>query len=62
MDRETVKKSYRLLPWQRQMAIELYRDNEKLEAIAAEFGCSAANVSQLARRAGLPRRLAGGIK
>jgi hypothetical protein len=46
----------RLQPWERQAVIDAYRDGEKLEAIAAEFNCSGAAVSQLAKRAGLPRR------
>jgi hypothetical protein len=47
----------RLQPWERQAALDAYRDGEKLEAIDAEFGCSGAAVSQLARRAGVPRRV-----
>ena len=46
----------RLQPWERQAVIDAYRDGEKLAAIAAEFNCSDAAVSQLAKRAGLPRR------
>jgi hypothetical protein len=46
----------RLQLWERQAVLDAYRDGEKLEAIAAEFHCSGAAVSQLAKRAGLPRR------
>ena len=35
----------RLQAWERQAALDAYRNGEKLEAIAAEFGCSCAAVS-----------------
>lgn len=46
----------RMQPWERLAAVEAYIAGEKLIAIAAEFGCSEANISQLARRRGIPPR------
>jgi hypothetical protein len=50
------KSGRRLLPWQRQAALDAYVAGEKLAVIAVEFGCSDAAISQLAKRHGLARR------
>lgn len=53
------KKMKYLQDWERQAILDAYRGGEKLEAIAAEFGCTIWCVSIAAKRAGLPRRTQG---
>ena len=48
----------RLLEWEKQAIIDAYRDGEKRDAIAAEFGVDKDHVRRLARHAGLPGRAA----
>lgn len=57
-----IKRSHRLLPWQRQAIADAYGAGEKVEAVAAEFQITSARVSQIGIGAGHPRRRPTKIK
>lgn len=42
--------------WERQAILDAYRDGEKLEVIALEFGVSISAISKIARAHGVPPR------
>ena len=42
--------------WERQAILDAYRDGEKLEIIALEFGVSISAISKIARANGVPPR------
>lgn len=52
----TRKPGRQLQDWERQSILDAYKDGEKLEAVAAEFGVTRYCVSVAAQRAGFPRR------
>lgn len=54
-----MKRSHRLLPWQRDAMVDAYLGGEKTEAIGAEFGVSAQYPGQLAKTRGHPVRPQG---
>lgn len=51
-----VKRTWRLQAWERQAIVDAYAGGEKLDAIAAEFGCCRHYPRVLASRRGQPAR------